>query len=270
MTTTSKPDMTLAWANSGLVTKPSDTVINSGWIAEKPPFQTENWIQNRADLYLKHLEERGVPQWDQQIIYSLNSLVYFQETVWISLTNSNLNNSPIAGSGSWIPLQEMSSPPGLVQVFAGASAPLGWLICNGAEINRITFARLFSFIGIAYGAGDGSTTFLLPDLVDKAVIGAGAIAGLADNVGQDTNTLSVSNMPAHNHGGGDHAHSLTRWTAGAAIGLSYVNVDTGDSTTEQILTEKTKQSGAVINTQGSGVAFTNIQRSMGMNWIIKT
>lgn len=56
---------------------------------------------------------------------------------------------------------------GEVVTYAGISAPAGWLLCDGATVSRTTYAALFAVIGTAYGAGDGSTTFGLPDLADR-------------------------------------------------------------------------------------------------------
>ena len=67
---------------------------------------------------------------------------------------------------------------GMVQMFAGSTAPTGWLICNGSAVSRTTYATLFAVIGTTWGAGDGSTTFNLPDLRGRAPIGAGTGSGL--------------------------------------------------------------------------------------------
>ena len=61
-------------------------------------------------------------------------------------------------------LQELAMPAGAVQAFALSSAPTGWLECNGSNVNRTTYARLFAAIGTTFGVGDGSATFGLPDL----------------------------------------------------------------------------------------------------------
>lgn len=60
--------------------------------------------------------------------------------------------------------QESGIKPGTVAHFAAASAPVGWVKANGAAVSRATYAALFIAIGTTYGAGDGSTTFNLPDL----------------------------------------------------------------------------------------------------------
>jgi phage-related tail fiber protein len=57
-----------------------------------------------------------------------------------------------------------TTPPSVVAWFARNTAPAGWLVANGAAVSRATYANLFAAIGITFGAGDGSTTFNLPDL----------------------------------------------------------------------------------------------------------
>ena len=62
-------------------------------------------------------------------------------------------------------------PSGIIAYFAGAHQPTGWLKCNGAAVSRTTYAGIFAAIGTTYGAGDGSTTFNLPDLRGEFIRG---------------------------------------------------------------------------------------------------
>lgn len=62
-------------------------------------------------------------------------------------------------------------PSGTMIAFAGKSVPDGWLLCNGALVSRTTYAKLFAAIGTAWGAGDGSTTFKLPDADGRVMQG---------------------------------------------------------------------------------------------------
>lgn len=73
-------------------------------------------------------------------------------------------------------------PVGIVQAFAGTTIPMGWLLCDGSAVSRTTYANLYACIGTTYGAGDGSTTFNLPNLVDKFVEGS-ATAGTQRSAG---------------------------------------------------------------------------------------
>lgn len=87
-------------------------------------------------------------------------------------------------------------PAGCVQAFAGNATPQGWLLCDGSAVSRTQYSRLFGVIGTTYGAGDGTDTFNLPNLVDKFVEGsatAGTVksAGLPNIVGQAYTTYGV-------------------------------------------------------------------------------
>jgi microcystin-dependent protein len=106
---------------------------------------------------------------------------------------------------------------GAIKMFAGAnqtgfdSEPIdGWLDCNGAAISRTTFAKLFAVIGTSYGAGDGSTTFNIPNFISRFPRQGtpGTTGGLSQVV------LTASNLPSHSHSAtfnsaGSHTHSVT-------------------------------------------------------------
>jgi len=80
-------------------------------------------------------------------------------------------------------VQESLLPAGAVQAFAMNSAPAGWLAADGTAVSRSTYAALFAAISTTYGAGDGSTTFALPDLRGIFVRGSGSqtIGGITYN-----------------------------------------------------------------------------------------
>lgn len=73
-------------------------------------------------------------------------------------------------------------PIGSYIQFAGSQAPDGFLVCNGGEISRTTYSKLFAVIGTTYGSGDGSTTFNLPNLTDRFLQGS-ASAGIIKDAG---------------------------------------------------------------------------------------
>lgn len=73
-------------------------------------------------------------------------------------------------------------PTGVVQAFAGATTPQGWLLCDGSAVSRTTYANLFAVIGTTYGSGNGSTTFNLPNLTDRFIQGNGTV-GTVKNAG---------------------------------------------------------------------------------------
>ena len=83
-------------------------------------------------------------------------------------------------------------PSGSIIAFGGASAPdAGWLLCDGSDINRTTYARLFAAIGTAYGTGNGSSTFGLPDLRDRVLLGKGTNNS---TLGTETGSAAASSV----------------------------------------------------------------------------
>jgi microcystin-dependent protein len=117
-------------------------------------------------------------------------------------------------------------PAGMVMHFAGADAPSGWLVCDGSAVARADYADLFSAIGTGYGAGDGSTTFNLPDLRGEFLRGLDSGRGVdADRAlgsaqgeayKSHTHTGSSSNTGSHTHTGsvtvnsdGAHTHTVS-------------------------------------------------------------
>lgn len=82
-----------------------------------------------------------------------------------------INRIDIKGEVYDIEAYENPVPTGSVIPFAGETPPEGFLLCNGQEISRVTYARLFNVIKEKFGAGDGVTTFNVPNLVEKFIQG---------------------------------------------------------------------------------------------------
>lgn len=129
-----------------------------------------------------------------------------------------------------------TSPTGMIMAFGSASLPLGWLICNGAAVDRVIYAALYSVIGTTWGSGDGSSTFNVPDFRNRFLVGAGTL-GFATRGGASSFTLGVGNLPSHTHTVTDpgHSHSTlaqaSTSTAGAAAGDVTTGGTTGTATT---------------------------------------
>jgi microcystin-dependent protein len=124
-------------------------------------------------------------------------------------------------------------PVGMVVPYAGQVAPAKWLFCYGQNVSRTTYAALFTALGTIHGAGDGSTTFGLPDMRGRAAAGKDDMGGSAANIlttagggidgitlgakgGVQSRTIGSSNLPAHTHAvsitsgaqSADHTHGF--------------------------------------------------------------
>ena len=165
---------------------------------------------------------------------------------------SNARNISVAGSSAPGGL----APAGVVLPFAGSTAPTGWLLCFGQAVSRTTYAALFTALGTSYGAGDGSTTFALPDL-------RGRIPGGKDNMGGSAAsrlTTAGSGVDGATLGaaGGAQTHTLTNAQLPTSV------IGTGGSTIARGATVSDLQ------TVGSGQAHNNTQPTIVLNYIIKT
>ena len=152
------------------------------------------------------------------------------------------------------------TPPGVVQDYAGTSVPTGWVACDGAAINRVTFAALFTAIGTIWGIGDGSTTFNVPNLNRRVTMGSGGSGtstignSVGDTGGSETQSLSISNLPSHTH-----TNNRTVRTGTGALGNLAVGSDLLDRSGTDI-----------TGSTGSGTAHNNVQSAAIMLKIIKT
>lgn len=109
---------------------------------------------------------------------------------------------------------------GEIKDYAGAAAPNGWLLCNGAEVSRSTYSNLFAVIGEAFGAGDGAATFLLPDLRGKVTVGTSATKALASGGGSETAQLTTNELPSHSH---DVSATIKPGASTGGKGVTYSN-----------------------------------------------
>jgi len=132
----------------------------------------------------------------------------FTETnVGITVTASNINAVATGGIlNVW--------QPGMVMAFAFSTTPIGWLQCNGQQQSRTQFAALFAAIGTTFGAGDGSTTFNLPDLRGQFIRGWSATNN--PDTGRVFGSSQSSTNQAHTHTGttADDTHTHTLQNAG--------------------------------------------------------
>jgi len=147
---------------------------------------------------------------------------------------------------------------GEIRMWSTPYAPSGWLECDGSAVSRSTYSALYAVISTAYGSGDGSTTFNLPDMRSRSPVGRGQGSGLtlrswAQSGGAETHTLTTSEMPSHKH--------IAQRTLGAGSGGHGIHIDT--ATTQQL-------NDAVINNEGGGGSHNNMHPFLVLTFIIKT
>lgn len=166
-----------------------------------------------------------------------------------------------------------STASGTVVPWGGTSAPTGWLDCDGSAVSRSTYADLFTAIGTTYGAGDGSSTFNIPDIRGRTVSGKDNMGGTAANRltsaatidgatlgtagGAQTHTLSTAQLPSHRHGLAVHDTS----------GQNDYLAGSGNNYGFQVTSNSTYASTTAV---GSGSAHANVQPTIILNYIIKT
>lgn len=156
-------------------------------------------------------------------------------------------------------------PTGVILPYGGAAAPSGWRMCDGQTISRATYANLFAVIGEAFGAGDGSTTFRLPDLRGRVPAGsdsmgfgaAGRLTTVGTSIGAvggaEEHTLTIAEMPNHDH---PISHSNN-----ATIVIS------GDGFTRGPTAGTSQSFGTDL---GGGNAHNNVQPVQIVHYIIRT
>jgi len=173
-----------------------------------------------------------------------------------------------------IPASGRIIDPGTIWMYAGSSAPTGWLICNGASVSRSTYADLFAVIGTDFGNGTGSgLDFTVPDMRGRMPVGVGTGTGGGATgttgtkpaggltlrswlrgmwYGSDTHQLTTLEMPAHTHNYNVRS-TVGTFTGPGANGWDGVNTNGGTTTSA-----------------GSTQPHNNVPAAMCVNFIIKT
>ena len=136
-------------------------------------------------------------------------------------------------------------PTGVVQPFAGSTSPTGWLLCYGQAVSRSTYADLFGAIGTTYGAGDGTTTFNLPDLRGRVVAGEDDMGGTAANRLQVSTTITTT---------ASSTSATVASAAGLTIGMKVTAAGVTAGTTITAISGTTITLSAAATAAGTGVA----------------
>jgi len=163
---------------------------------------------------------------------------------------------------------------GFVNPFAGSAAPTGWLLCDGSAVSRTTYANLFTVVGTTYGAGDGSTTFNLPNLKGRFPVGLDASQTEFSTLGK------TGGAKSHNHTLSDAGQAGIAMVARATNQVIERRVGTASSyTSTHTLNYSALGGGAsgLSETETSGAALmgstdttSTLPPYEALNYIIKT
>jgi len=173
----------------------------------------------------------------------------------------------------------IAPPIGSVVAYTMATSPDGWLICNGANINRETYAGLFAVIGTTFGSGDGLTTFTLPNYQGAFLRGTGTngvYSGPALNTSQAHATQTHSHTASSVVTDPGHGHTITTYnddynSAGGTLAPSFSRNDINTTTTNPIdsnftgITVATTVNNSTLNVNANETRPYNY----GVYWIIK-
>ena len=146
------------------------------------------------------------------------------------------------------------APVGSILAFGGEAAPSGWLLCQGQAISRTTYKELFAAIGTSFGAGDGSTTFNIPDLREATTKGIGLSGKTSNHYDSDGVALGEfveDRIQLHTHSGYNHNES-----SGSQTGVFTVNSgDRGFTGNWKTTTQVTGRSGNTTEVKAVGVNY---------------
>lgn len=170
---------------------------------------------------------------------------------------------------------------GDIKATARAAAPSGWLMCEGQAVSRATYSALFSGLGTTYGAGDGVTTFNVPDLRGRVPVGVDGAAGRLSKSDARGNSGGHEKLAQHIHGSGTmttttegstHTHGLG-WSAafnnlgGPSVAKIIVEGGFTKTTEEESFHAHTVIGSTSVSGEGTG---ENMPPYQVFNWLVKT
>lgn len=200
-----------------------------------------------------------VENWEQHGTLTPEQVAEKFDEIYIEYTQSSCDVTPI----------------GALMMFAADSQPEKWLICDGAAVSRSTYADLFAVIGTNYGAGNGTTTFNIPDFRDLSPMGSGGnfVGQPGAAFGEYEHTLTVFEMPTHNHAVSDPGHvhpPLSPSTTFLGNKPSGTNTAPASTFLGTAATTGSATTGIGVDNTGGGLPHNNIHPVMGTNFLIYT
>lgn len=167
------------------------------------------------------------------------------------------------------------TPIGGIMMFAATAPPEKWLVCEGQAISRATYSELFAVIGEAYGSGDFSTTFNIPNFIDRSPMGTGGdFTGFPGaTFGEHEITLTEFQMPQHDHPLFDPGHDHRIPKRSATVDATKNN-PTPAANTDNLATPTMRTDSAVtgitMGFAGDGLPHGNVHPVLGVTFLIYT
>lgn len=206
-----------------------------------------------------------------------NSVILGNGTLAVTTVAPGTTGNVLVSDGStWT--SGVGVPSGSLFMWPNSSAPTGYLACDGSAVSRSTYAALFAVVGTAFGSGDGSTTFNLPDYRDRMPIGAGTTYSAASTGGSKdaivvshTHTGTTAGAGSHNHTGSSGARLFVA-RSGEASGVQGGSAfyDTGIARDPTTSTAANHTHTITTNSTGSSGTDANLPPYLGIHFIIKT
>ena len=151
-------------------------------------------------------------------------------------------------------------PTGAILAYGAVTAPSGYVLCDGSAIDRTVYAALFAVLGTTYGAGDGSSTFNVPDMRQRFVLGK-ATSGTGAALGATGGAID------HTHTGPSHTHTYTGTTSVESADTSAVQ---GGSGVTSPIVNHTHTAAGTTAASGTGATGSNNGPFVVCVWIVKT
>lgn len=259
---------------------------------------------SNGDTFNGYVYDSTLDTWEKP---ALKKLAYVGDVDTSNLEDgSKLHYDPV--TDKWV-ARKLSIPSGKMFSFAGSSAPSGYLTCDGSVVSQATYPSLYAVIGSTFNTGsEGSGNFRLPNMSGRVPVGHdtsnSAFDVLGEYGGEKSVTLTTNQLPSHthtqkphnhiqdshNHSQDAHSHGYTipfypsGWEAGgygtgyygsfrgrAMITTSYTGLGTDGRTPYIQNNTATNQNTTAINQNtGGGLAHSNLQHYIVLNYIIKT
>jgi len=161
---------------------------------------------------------------------------------------------------------------GAITMYGAETPPDGWLLCDGTAVSRATYAELFAVVGETWGAGNGTTTFNLPDFRYRSPMGLSTVPSLVigEAAGEAAHALTQTENAGHSHTVNDpgHAHTITRYNGTAGSGVARSVWQNNANPISPSPSVDTNTTGITLENSGDGVPHNTVHPVRGVPFII--